>query len=117
MLLNARYWMVPSGLESNSWFSSQSVVGSSLTVPAPVSAASGGSAVIDDVVPAGKPVTAVGALVEYGDVMLPSWNLQSAVANASAFRVLVPSVLRIISSANELPSSCVRRFMPGVRAR
>ncbi len=48
---------------------------------------------------------------------LASWNLQSAVANASAFSVFVPSVLRSISSANELPSSWVRRFMPGVRAR
>jgi hypothetical protein len=46
-----------------------------------------------------------------------SWNLQSAVAKASAFSVLVPSVLRMIISENELPSSCVRRFMPGVRAR
>ena len=50
-------------------------------------------------------------------VRLPSWNLQSAVANASAFSVFVPSVLRWISSENELPSSWVRRFMPGVRAR
>ena len=49
--------------------------------------------------------------------MLPTWNLQSAVAKTSAFKVLVPSVLRWISSANELPSSCVRRFMPGVRFR
>ena len=48
---------------------------------------------------------------------LASWNLQSAVANASAFSELVPSVLRWISSENELPSSWVRRFMPGVRAR
>ena len=38
-------------------------------------------------------------------------------ANASAFSVFVPSVLRPISSENELPSSWVRRFMPGVRAR
>ena len=48
---------------------------------------------------------------------LASWNLQSAVAKASAFSELVPSVLRWISSENELPSSWVRRFMPGVRAR
>ena len=46
-----------------------------------------------------------------------SWNLQSAVANASAFSVFAPSVLRWIISENELDSSCVRRFMPGVRYR
>ncbi len=52
-----------------------------------------------------------------GNVIPDNWNLQSAVANASAFSVCVPVVLRSISSANELPSSCVRRFMPGVRFR
>ena len=51
-----------------------------------------------------------------GEVRLPSSNLQSAVANASALRVWA-LVLRMTSSANELPSSWARRFMPGVRAR
>lgn len=93
--LNWRYWIVPSDFLSRSLFSSHSVDGSSLT----------------DVAPTAKLPAAA------GEVRLPSWNLQSAVANTSAFRVLVPSVLRSISSANELPSSCARRFMPGVRAR
>src|SRR3954451_20671473 len=118
ILLNCRYCTVPLGWRSSSWFSSQSVVdGSSLTVPAPVSAGMTGDDVIDSVVPAGKPGTAVGAVVEYGDVMFASWNLQSAVAKASAFSVFVLSVLRWIISENELPSSWVRRLRPGVRAR
>ncbi len=52
-----------------------------------------------------------------GPARWASWNLQSAVANASAFSVFAPSVLRWIISLNELDSSCVRRFMPGVRNR
>ena len=39
-VLRARYWIVPSGFLSSSGFSSQSVFGSSLTEPAPVSAGS-----------------------------------------------------------------------------
>ena len=48
---------------------------------------------------------------------LASWNLQSAVPKASALSVLVPVVFRMMISENELPSSWVRRFMPGVRFR
>ena len=80
------------------------MLGSSLTAPAAVIGAIGGPSI--ELV--GRPL--------YG-VMLPSWNLQSAVANASALSVFAPSVLRWIISENELPSSWVRRFMPGVRAR
>ena len=81
---------------SSSWFSSQSVVdGSSLTGRR-------------------RSGCEAGRRCRSG---WPSWNLQSAVANASAFSVLVPSVLRWIISENELPSSWVRRFMPGVRFR
>ena len=83
-LLIARYWIVPLGWRNSRRFSLQSVVlGSSATEPAPVMK-----------LPAGA-----------GNVRSPSWNLQSAVANASAFSELVPSVLRMISSENELPSS------------
>ena len=93
-LLTARYWIVPSGLRSSSRFSSQSVVAGRRRPARAGDEAAGGAG-----------------------VRLASWNLQSAVANASAFSVWVPSVLRSISSAKELPSSWVRRFMPGVRAR
>ncbi len=92
-LLTCRYWIVPSGLRRSSAFSSQAVDGSSATLDPKL------------VKPAAVPLRLV------------SWNLQSAVPKTSALSVLVPSVLRWISSANELPSSCVRRFMPGVRAR
>ncbi len=88
------YWIVPSGLRSSSRFSLQSVVDGSSATVAP-----------NWVKPAGVPFR------------LASWNLQSAVANASAFSVFVPSVLRWMISENELLSSWVRRFMPGVRAR
>src|SRR3954463_8173302 len=99
MLLMARYCTVPSGFIKRSWFSSQSVVfGSSLTAPAVVSGGIGGAS---DAHAGGAPLYAV---------MSASWNLQSAVANASAFIEFVPVVLRWISSENELPSSWVRRF-------
>ena len=94
--VDARYWIVPSGLRSSSWFSSQSgrrrVVGHE----------------------SHREAGEAGAVCRS---RLASWNLQSAVANASAFSVFVPSVLRWIISENELPSSWVRRFMPGVRVR
>ena len=93
-LLTWRYWIVPSGLRSSSLLSSQSVVDRSSATVEP-------NAVNPAAVPA----------------RLASWNLQSAVANASAFSVFVLSVLRWMISANEFPSSCVRRFRPGVRAR
>ena len=47
---------------------------------------------------------------------LLSSNLQSAVAKESAFNA-VAVVLRMTSSAKELPSSWARKFMPGVRLR
>src|SRR3954452_4919167 len=94
MALIARYWMVPSGLRSNSWFSSQSVVdGSSLTEPAVVIGRIGGVKNCD---------TGAGSVAGLYACRLPSWNLQSAVANASAFSESVPSVLRWIISENEL---------------
>ena len=93
-LLIARYWIVPSGLRSSSLLSSQSVVVTSSATVEPFA-----------MKPAGVPAR------------LASWNRQSAVAKASAFSELVPSVLRWISSPKELPSSWVRRFIPTVRLR
>ena len=101
--LRARYWIAPSALRRSNWFSSQSVFGSSFTEPAPVMT--------------GRPSALTVLDPLNGAVMPDSSNLQSAVANASCFRVCVPVVLRSIISENELPSSWVRRFMPGVRFR
>ena len=92
MVLTSLYWMVPSGLRRSSAVSLHSDFGSSPTV--------GPDATYPAAVPA----------------RLLIWNLQSAVANTSALRVFA-FVLRMIISANELPSSWVRRFMPGVRRR
>src|SRR3954452_13633455 len=109
MLLIWRYFHRPlaalaSGRLTRSAFSLHSVAGSSATEPAPVMYGS----------PAG---IVAGLSAGAGDVSREIWNLQSAEANASAFRVFVPSVFRSISSENELLSSCVRRFRPGVRFR
>ena len=93
-LLSGRYLIWPFAILIKSLFSSHSDFGSSFTEPTPVMTLPG----------------------EAGEVMLAISNLQSAMPNESAFRP-VAVVLRIIISANELPSSCVRRFMPGVRLR
>ena len=67
-VLTRRYWIVPSGLRSSSWFSSQSAWSGRRRRSRRVTREAGGRR-------------------RRG---WPSWNLQSAVANASAFSVFVP---------------------------
>ena len=73
-----RYWIVPSGVRCSSFDSSHWVVGSSATV-APCAA---------------KPAAVPSRLA--------SWNLQSAVANASALSEFVPWVEGLLRAGHEV---------------